>query len=321
MIQPQHMAVRKPAHINNVDLQNHGRAVSIPRAQPTDMSYFLERLRLAELSRMLVDRSPLAYTNAVDRKYDQVIETDLQLQQYQQSLPTFFQIENSGLGDVSISHPQGSPAIIVQKINLNCLVYYQRCTIHLPYIALSAVDPQYASSRRVCLDCAERVVHLHKEARANHSSWIMSRLKATNMLRSLILAGMVFLLDICSGIEVENLKAERPEVFEAWQLMSGFQEHSHLVEQFFEFSAQMLKKYRVSENVLQLLQSIGPYLDLRGGFGMPGASAYESDHEQEHWPENPADGEDQRWKTLGNDFDLNAMSWDGMSWAFEAMFM
>jgi hypothetical protein len=50
-----HMTVNKPQHVNDLDLLLDAPCPSRPISEPTDMSYFLQRIRLAEISRNITD--------------------------------------------------------------------------------------------------------------------------------------------------------------------------------------------------------------------------------------------------------------------------
>ncbi|KNG85305.1 hypothetical protein ANOM_006451 [Aspergillus nomiae NRRL 13137] len=47
---PRQTIVKKPRNINDLDLLDVGLHLDLPVSQPTEMSYFLQRLRLAEIS-------------------------------------------------------------------------------------------------------------------------------------------------------------------------------------------------------------------------------------------------------------------------------
>jgi hypothetical protein len=54
---PLHMMVNKPRNIDDAELVEGESDFEEPTTQSTSMSYFLQRLRLAEICRSIVDRS------------------------------------------------------------------------------------------------------------------------------------------------------------------------------------------------------------------------------------------------------------------------
>ncbi|TWU76405.1 hypothetical protein ED733_006744 [Metarhizium rileyi] len=312
-IHPQHMVVNKPSLIRDSD--DATPASPQEMEQQSEVAYLLERIRLTEISREYIDRCPLANTNT-DANYEEVLRHDTRLGQYQQELPPFFSVDR-----LSAPAAHENPTLIVHRIQINCMLYVLRCFLHLRYLSHSTVDPKYAPSRTSCFTCAIEIVRLHREVKSRYP-WIMPRLKATSFLRSLIMAGAVFLLDVCSGREIWDFKRERAVMLDAWRLMGEQQEDSNLVEQFFEFASQMLKKYGVSETIVADLLAQRPQGSENGhvpeqieGF----SKAYLNGCDERLGVE--AMNMDQRWQTLNADFDLKTMSWDNVLWGFDAILM
>ncbi|POR31517.1 Rsm22-cox11 tandem protein 1, mitochondrial [Tolypocladium paradoxum] len=67
---PRRMMVKKPCNINDVDLFEKGLRLDLPISQPTDLSYFLQRIRLAETSRGIVDHNYMAVASSGGPGYD-----------------------------------------------------------------------------------------------------------------------------------------------------------------------------------------------------------------------------------------------------------
>lgn len=111
-------------------------------------------------------------------------------------------------------------------------------------------------------------------------------------------------------------------MLDAWKLMSDMQEDSNLFEQFFEFAAQMLRKYGVSETIVaDLARQRGGNLDT-GSFveQLHDVADLTGDPGKQHTDVELMDM-DQRWQTLDADFDLKTMSWDNVLWGFDAILM
>ncbi|KAG8425502.1 hypothetical protein J3458_002197 [Metarhizium acridum] len=312
-IHPQHMAVNKPRIIRD---GNDGTPSLQEREQQSDVSYFLERIRLTEISRQYIDRCPLSESQT-DADYQKVLQHDARLEQYQRELPPFFSVNR-----LSTPATHEKQTLVVHRIQINCMVYILRCFLHLQYLSLSIIDPKYAPSRTACLSSASEIVRLHRDVKSQYS-WIMPRLKATNFLRSLIMASAVFLLDVCSGTEIRDFERERSDMLDAWRLMSDQQEDSNVIELFFEFASQMLRKYGVSEAIVAALVA-----QRRGNL----ETARHVLEPTQHLEQADLDGGnkqmgvemvdmDQRWQTLDADFDLKTMSWDNVLWGFDAILM
>ncbi|KID97874.1 Fungal transcriptional regulatory protein, partial [Metarhizium majus ARSEF 297] len=312
-IHPQHMAVNKPRIIGD---GKDGTPSLQEREQQSDISYFLERIRLTEISRQYIDRCPLSESET-DADYQKLLQHDARLEQYQRELPPFFSINR-----LSTPPTHEKPALVVHRIQVNCMVYILRCFLHLKYLSLSTINPKYAPSRTACLSSASEIVRLHRDVKSRYS-WIIPRLKVTNYLRSLIMASAVFLLDVCSGTEIRDFKRERSDMLDAWRLMNDLQEDSNVVELFFEFASQMLTKYGVSEAIVADLVAQRPRSRETARHVLEQTEhleqAYQDVGDKQMGVEMVGMG--QRWQTLDADFDLKTMSWDNVLWGFDGILM
>ena len=96
-VHPRHMIVRKPLNVNDEDLYDGVDFVERPMSQPTEMSYLLQRLRLAELSRTIVDRNPLMMARSSGLSYHDVMDFDTDLQTFINDIPAFFSMNLASL--------------------------------------------------------------------------------------------------------------------------------------------------------------------------------------------------------------------------------
>ncbi|KAK2594259.1 hypothetical protein QQS21_008038 [Conoideocrella luteorostrata] len=315
-INPRHMAVNKPSVIQHITPTGDGQSSSQRNDQEqTDVSYFLERIRLAELAREYVDGCPLSLASTRGGNHERLKDFDVKLNAYQQNLPSYFSL--TGPDGISKSSTAKHPSLILRCVHINSLVYIERCILHIRYFSYSTIDPKYAFSRTACFECARDIIRMHRNIRLDHA-WILPRLKATTFLRTLLLAGAVFLLDVCSGTEMRNLQRERPEMLEAWRFMNEMQDGSDLVEQFSEFATQMLRKYGVSQSIVSALAQELPYKADHSGNPQPPNGP--SERAQSDGLSMPMDI-GQRWQTLDADFDLKSMSWDNVLWGFDTIMM
>src|ERR1700722_8445016 len=84
-----HMVVNKPRNANDEDLVDGMTNVELPLSQPTSMSYFLQRIRLAELCREFTDRVPLSISGPETIAYSQVMEVDAKFDKFVEEIPAF----------------------------------------------------------------------------------------------------------------------------------------------------------------------------------------------------------------------------------------
>ncbi|KAG6011421.1 hypothetical protein E4U41_005528, partial [Claviceps citrina] len=231
------------------------------------------------------------------------------------------------------------------SLHINCLIYIERCIVHLRFLSFASVDQRFSFSYRVCFQSARDIVRMFRLLRTDHP-WILPRLRATSSLRALLLASAIFLLDVCSGVEIRDLPGQRPEMLEAWRLLGRMEEDSNLVDQFLDFARQMLAKYHVSDAIVSALAAAAAAATASASYA---SSADESplrdrdrdrDHHHHHHHRHdypaplphhqpgmaapvddlPVDAT-QRWQTLDADFDIKTMSWDNVLWGFDSVLM
>ncbi|KAG5920150.1 hypothetical protein E4U42_006288 [Claviceps africana] len=353
-IHPRHMAVNKPSNTAAGFGEEH-HPLSTSRQTQTEQpgfSFFAERIRLAEIAREFIDSCPISQPISHEQKQDKLREYDSKLSELQRNLPSHLSVRRPG--DLSGSQGPKTAAQIYQCLHINCLIYIKRSIVHLRFLSFANLDEKFSFGYQVCLSTARDIIWMFEVVKADHM-WVVSRLRATTSLRTLLIASAIFLLDICSGTEIHDLRSERPEMIRAWQLLADMEEESNLVDQFLGFASQMLKKYRVSESIVAVLAdaaSLGQQHQHQ--HQQERKQEEQEDHQQHYQPplsvpnqqyqtamapdtgldpvENvgqlftspqvvPTMDAAQRWQMLDTDFDIKTMSWDNVLWGFDTVLM
>ncbi|KAF4332771.1 hypothetical protein FBEOM_13421 [Fusarium beomiforme] len=86
---PRLMRVNKPGNVDDAILKASGPTYNAPLTMPTDMTFFLLRLKTAEISREIVDAIPPLVDEAPEEDYDIILDLDKKLQDFANSLPEF----------------------------------------------------------------------------------------------------------------------------------------------------------------------------------------------------------------------------------------
>ncbi|KAF2864667.1 hypothetical protein BDV95DRAFT_508913 [Massariosphaeria phaeospora] len=194
---PRHMTVDKPLNVNDEDLSDSTAPVVRPIEQYTEMSYTIQRLRLAELSRALADHNPLEGVRSGAVSYANVLAADAELDKFMNDLPSFFKVNTYSNPEIPTdSTMSGAPGVAVQSYMLTSLAHVQRCRLHLPYLTSDVTNARFAHSRRACVNAARLILHAEKRMEQEHRSPFLSRLKYTGCLYSVFLASIVLLVDV-----------------------------------------------------------------------------------------------------------------------------
>ncbi|KEF57996.1 uncharacterized protein A1O9_05919 [Exophiala aquamarina CBS 119918] len=228
---PAHMAVNKPLHLDDDDLDTGRLEQEKPTSQPTSMSYFLQRLRLAEICRISADRGLTNPQSSESLNQSNVIYIDAELKRLSESLPLFFLLDNNKR---QISDHSQNSTIIVQRYFINSLIHTQRCKLHLPYLVQGLIGPEYVYSRHSCLASARMIVQTELQLEQEDIPFTRTRFRHTGVLYGLLMANVVFLLDGCSLPSASVGLASRRcnEAVHAMRILEQAKPHSQIAARF-----------------------------------------------------------------------------------------
>ncbi|KAL6359595.1 hypothetical protein LRP88_07016 [Fusarium phalaenopsidis] len=315
LINPKHMAVRKPRNLNDEDLVD-GDEPGKPLTESTSMSYFLQRIRLAELTRKFTDRMPLSSAAPETMTYDLVLELDAAIDQFIGEIPPFLAMEGEELAKLPPNDIRRSPAIIIQRHIMKLFVQGQRCRLHLPYLARGSIEPRYAHSRNVCLDAAQTILHAEHLLDKENVAFTSTRLRTTLVLHSVFLATIILILDFCLGTTAQEKEARRQQLVEAWKILDTAKEHSKPTARIQDLLKQVMKKHKVSicadeeRNQLPVRSAVQETsLPLTPSSAAPISTGATP---------NDADPSSQAWDELGSMIDLDGMDWENLLWGLDA---
>jgi hypothetical protein len=155
-VHPRHFAVKLPRNINDNDLNQLDETVTYPLNVPTKVSCFLQRIRLGEISREIVDaRSPgqpdvevidFSTLDSLDRLFKNALT----------AMPPFLQ--------KGAPIPQVAPQYFSQQRDLILLAFhFRRARLHRPSLLRATDNPRSASSRQQCISSARTVLSIAVE--------------------------------------------------------------------------------------------------------------------------------------------------------------
>ncbi len=240
------MLVKKPRNINDVDLIDNGVNLDLPIIQPTEMSYFLQRIRLAEISRRIVDR----YNDSMltSSSHAQVMAMDAELDQMIRNMPTSFHLD-------SYEHIQDltKSGIFIQAYLLNSIIYTQRCKLHLGYLTSKPNDSStYAYSRDTCLKAARQIIRAEVQLERTRHVFALVRLRLSGILHAVFMAGIVLIMDACvsrSASAQDELRSG--EAAEALRIINDAKGYSVAAANLQESLTQVLASFRTQKQQRQ----------------------------------------------------------------------
>lgn len=329
-IHPEHMVVNKPRNIRDEDLVEGRELIEQPLDEPTDVMYLLQRIRLADTCRQLLDRSPLALLNPESLDYQHVLEIDDKLKNFKNGIPAVLQLDFPASEYLPSVDRRTLAGIMVQRYSLNLILLRQRCKLHLPYLARSVVEPEFAHSRRVCLESAKGIIRIERDLKLEDLPLMSSRLRIMIILRSVFLATIVMVLDACLKSGSGESSDTEEEVADAWEILEEAQDQSPTAGRLLDLSMQVLRRHNVAHPALETIKHrrsttevlppqtgplpMTPESAYRNDQGMMGAPQYGGSELETAYLER-------QWHALEGRMDLDAIDWDKLFGGLDAPFI
>ncbi|KAF8849495.1 hypothetical protein BDZ45DRAFT_604321 [Acephala macrosclerotiorum] len=235
-----HMITNQPLNLNDEDLIDGMSLTGKPWSQPTMMSYPLLRIRLSEISRHIVDQTPLIMSCSDVPSHEVVMDIDTELQVLLNDVPAFFFLSRDDLTTTHKLSPSRADNIFHQGCMFFSLFHSQRCKIHLPFLSRGFTDSKYASSREICIQSARFMIQT--ELKIEHSGLCgVTRYKFIGFLLGLFMASIVLLVDLCH-------KKSKPEgeIIEAFRMLEEARHESETAARFLDSVMQILRKHKVA---------------------------------------------------------------------------
>ncbi|KAL2180544.1 uncharacterized protein P884DRAFT_192252 [Thermothelomyces heterothallicus CBS 202.75] len=157
-VQLRHMSVRYPKNVNDDELETLDDSVDVPLHRFTQMSYFLQRIRIGEIIRAVLDASSPGDADVNISDYNKVFAFDRLFEQALSDLPAFFRRQDR-------LPPRRPDMLDLQLVLLQLGLLSRRARLHRPFL-LQQHGRHGGSgfhrnrSRNICLQSTRAVVSL-----------------------------------------------------------------------------------------------------------------------------------------------------------------
>ncbi|GMG11277.1 unnamed protein product [Aspergillus oryzae] len=159
-INPKLMAVKYPLNIDDADIRADGPSPnSLPEDQPTSMSFFIQRIKLAELCRDMVDSMQNIHQRTDIPDHEQIRQIVGWFNSFEGNLPWFFQMdeENRNKTAVLAAH---HPYIIRQRHVLLFGLYSRLGRLLRPLLIRGGSHPSCSDLVNLGISCAEKLLNI-----------------------------------------------------------------------------------------------------------------------------------------------------------------
>lgn len=243
------MMTHKPLNINDEDVVDGMTRTNRPLSEPTSMTYFVLRIRLNEISRSIVDRAPLMTALPSGSSYDVVMDIDTELQQLLNDIPPFFfsmtPFEIAGRYKLSDHRAR---VIARQGNDFRTIFYATRCKLHLPYARRGFTEPEYATSRILCLESARLIIETESEYQRLDLNKDFARYKPLLYSMTVFLACMVLLMEYCHRKQTQSPNQEKSklESCKALKMLEAARSESEMACKFLDSLVTVLQNHGIA---------------------------------------------------------------------------
>lgn len=239
-IHPRHMNVRKPLHIEDEDIEDQQNEV--PLSTPTCMSYTLQRLRLAEVCREIVDETAPDHLMGQESSYEKVLELDRKLHQAYAEIPVFFRFDQSSRRE-HINLYRERPAIAWQRAFIQQGYHSRLCRLHRPFFVRGAKDPRYSYSHIVSLQSARKVLEVKRIMDEEEPLFSPNSSFFWAVMHHVFMAAVILLIDVCFNWDDILAEKRKEEVLNACRMLTRAQQSSSVAREGISAMMGILRKH------------------------------------------------------------------------------
>ena len=234
-----------PRHIDAEDLSTDV-IEERPLSQPTTMSYFLQRVKVAEIARCISDVVP---HNPNTATCGTILALDSKLESLIQNLPAFFRLEIADSEEISLVD-QTYPYIPLQRLVINSMINLVRCKLHFPYLCGHPSKTLHIFSRHASLKAARQVISLHQDIATSDIPHSADFMKIQGTILFMFIGALILATDLCCNQPHEDFERQSSELMGVLNGLSRLKRHTQIAANFLEKLTQLLVKHRVWPSVM-----------------------------------------------------------------------
>ncbi len=191
-----------------------------PLSTPTSISYFLQRLQVATISREVTDLlTPTFCTSPEidnsDEMYAKILLLDQKYQQLLKSLPPFFQLTNRMDPNAYDTLTKEKPYLEPQRYLLAFVIHTNLARLHRRFLIRGSTQPKFAYSRMQCIQSAETVLEVRNLVIGNGSVGSFTNI----FLAHFFMAAVILAMDVCFNPNEIRVEQRKQDVFRACRVL------------------------------------------------------------------------------------------------------
>ncbi|KAJ9647676.1 hypothetical protein H2204_000306 [Knufia peltigerae] len=236
---PRHMNVKYPSNTDDTLITPNAQEEGLSWSFPTEMSAFLQRIKLANLCREIVDALPSAFSDSQEPEYAIIMMLDNKLQQYLKELPIFFQLDPMSIQQ-SQKVCEERPYIAWQRLSIHFSLHARLCRLHRPYHLIGSTNPDYAYSRTTCLSSAHTILDLRRSMDDLIPLAGIRPARLWTVMQHVSMAALTLATDVSFNPDSADAEAQKAKVMAAYQTLEKSREESSALMQGIQKNMQTL---------------------------------------------------------------------------------
>ncbi|KAK8187514.1 uncharacterized protein BKA78DRAFT_191448 [Phyllosticta capitalensis] len=228
-INPKQMRVSYPANADDELITTADAHYNLPLSVPTSMSSFIQRVKLAELCREVVDTLPSTLVDPRELDYEVVLSLDTKLQNHLRDLPFFFQLDSANI-QRSRNICRERPYIAWQRTMIHFSAQTRICRLHRPFLLEGSSNPKYAFSRMTCIRAAHTVLELRKSM-DDLEPRELDGTRFAHVMQHVFMATVILATNACFDPNEPHVQARKAEVMAACKVLEKDQQQSTIANQ------------------------------------------------------------------------------------------
>ncbi|PYI32130.1 hypothetical protein BP00DRAFT_162963 [Aspergillus indologenus CBS 114.80] len=241
-IHQDHMNVQQPSNIDDELIEKEGAVTSLPSCMPTDMSYALQRLKLAVLCREIIDATSYDHLHGLELDYSKILELDRKFHQLISEIPGFFRLDPGSRRQFESTYKE-RPAIAWQRYVLQQGYFSRLCRLHRHHFIRGARDPAFAWSHIIGLQSARKVIEIRKILDEGDLGYNPPVSVVWSVTHHVFMAAVILLMDACFNWDDILAERRKEEVLDACRMLSKAHESSSLVREGIDAMMRVLRKH------------------------------------------------------------------------------
>ncbi|KAJ4288987.1 hypothetical protein N0V90_011329 [Kalmusia sp. IMI 367209] len=190
------------------------------------------------------DRAPLLSALPNGSSYEVIMDIDTEMQQLLNDIPAFFKMTPFEVAGRYKFSDEKAKTIVRQGNDFLTIFYATRCKLHLPYARRGFTEPEYATSRDLCIQSARLIIQTESEYQHQGIDKIGERYKPLLYSMTVFMACTILLMEYCHRkVTPGHGQADpRTEICKAITMLESARSESEIASKFLDSLVTVLLK-------------------------------------------------------------------------------